>query len=138
MDDLFFDQWREFREISRQAEALLDSFLKRLAGPERPPVAFVPQCDVSRTPQEYVFRMALPGVLEEDIDLTIECRIIVVRGEREDPLTAWGGELLNREIHDGYFERRFALPFVVEPERVKVQFSEGILLVRIERPEVSA
>ena len=61
--------------------------------------------------------------------------IIIVRGEREDPCAALGGESLSREIRDGYFERRFSLPFAVHPDRVHVQFSDGMLLVRIERSE---
>lgn len=135
VDNLFLDPWQDFAEVSRQADAILRSFLERLAGPERPPVAFVPPCDVARTPREYVFRMALPGVLEEDIDLTIEGAVLTVRGERDDPLAAGGGEILNREFRDGYFERSFSLPFPLTPEAVAVRFADGILVVRVERPE---
>ncbi len=134
-DELFLDPWREFGEICRQADELLNSFLKQVAGPGRPPVAFVPRCDVSRTAREYLLRVALPGVLEEDIDLTIAGPQITIRGEREDPLALAGGEILNREFHDGYFERSFSLPFPVNPEKVNVQFTEGILFIRVARPE---
>lgn len=134
-DDPFVDPWQEFGDILRKTDGLMSSFLDRLGGREGPPVAFVPRCDLLRTPREYVFRMALPGVLEEDIDLTIAGRLLTVRGEREDPFAPGSGEVLNRELRDGYFERSFSLPFALEPEKVKVRFSEGILFLRIERPE---
>jgi HSP20 family protein len=134
-EDLFLDPWPEFSEICRKTEELMDSFLRQLAEPAGPQVAFVPQCDVSRTPREYTLRLALPGVLEEDIDLNFAGPLLTIRGEREDPFSPGGGEILNRELRDGYFERSFALPFPLDPAKVRVQFSEGILFVRIERPE---
>ena len=135
VEDVFRDPWREFDEVWRRADELFDAFLKRFEGPESPPLAFVPQCDVVRTPGEYIFRIALPGVLEEDIDLTIDGEILTVRGEREDPLAPGGGEIVRREFRDGYFERRFSLPFAIRPEGVRAEFSEGVLIVRVERPE---
>jgi HSP20 family protein len=134
-EELFLDPWREFHDVCRQADELFDAFLKRVAGPDRPPVAFVPRCDISRTAREYLLRVALPGVLEEDIDLTIAGSLITIRGEREDPLAPAGGDIVHREFHDGYFERSFSLPFSVDPEKVNVQFTEGILFMRVARPE---
>jgi HSP20 family protein len=134
MSAVFHDPWHDFDEISRAIDAMVDAFLARLAGPDRPAIAFVPPCDVARTKHEFLFRLAVPGVLEEDIDLTIEGRRLTVRGEREHPFAATG-EFMNREIRDGYFERSFSLPFAIDPQRVKVELSEGVLFMRVERPE---
>jgi len=130
--DHFIEPWQEFGDVFRRAEHILGAFLRRLEGPGRPPVAFVPRCDIARTAREYVFRMAVPGVLEEDIDLTIAENVLTIRGEREDPFTPGGGELIHREFRDGYFERSFALPFPIQPDKVRFQLADGVLFLRIE------
>ncbi len=131
----FFDPWCELSRIIRQANELCDQMLRRLGGGQGPVPAFVPQCDIGRTRDEYIVRLALPGVLEEDIDLTLEGSVLIVRGERVNPVELAGGRILTRELRDGYFERRFKLPFPLKPEQVSVEYSDGMLLVRIRAPE---
>ena len=133
-DDVFLDPWQHFRSIQRKADDLINSFLEELAGAGRPSIAFIPRCDVCRTGRHYVLRVALPGVLEEDIDLTVSGSTLTIRGERESPLGLPDAEVLSRELHDGYFERRFSFPFALTPGSIAAEFAEGMLLVRVEGP----
>src|SRR5262245_10666684 len=86
MDLRAWNPWQEIERIQRDMDAHLSSALKRQreAEPGRP-IAFLPKLDVVETPGEYRLYLALLGMVEEDIDLTLEGRRLIVRGERLAP-----------------------------------------------------
>ena len=61
------------------------------------PPAFVPRVDVLQIEGAIVIRVAVPGVLEEDIDLSFDADCVVVRGELQQPPIADEARALLRE-----------------------------------------
>lgn len=80
--------------------------------------------------REIVVRFELPGMERDDIELFVERREIVVRGERAFP----GGEgrvYQQVEMDYGPFERRVRLMVDVDPESTTATYEAGVLEVRL-------
>jgi HSP20 family molecular chaperone IbpA len=73
--------------------------------------------------------VALPGVLETEIDITIEGTRIIIRAERPGPL----GESILREIKRGILSRDVTLPYKVE--LLKSRYEDGVLWLQFKRLE---
>ncbi len=125
------EPWQLLNRLSRD----LDGFL----GAPSADVSFIPAVDVREEKDRFVVQADLPGVKPEDIEVTAEKGILVLRGERksEKRETAEGYERLERV--NGSFSRRFALPENVQADAIKARFTHGVLEVSIpKQPEVAA
>ena len=76
-----------------------------------------------------VLEVAVPGVLETDIDLTLEGTRLVIRAERPDA----PGLSLHREIKRGILLRDVALPCAVE--LLRSRYEDGVLRLQFKRLE---
>jgi HSP20 family molecular chaperone IbpA len=95
--------------------------------------AFVPVADVYELEGALVIRLAVPGALEEDIDISFGPGGVTVRGETEAPAASDEGRALVREWRYGYFERVFELPSGCGPEGLRVSVESGVLEIRLKR-----
>jgi HSP20 family molecular chaperone IbpA len=105
------------------------------SGPE---AAFSPVADVYEVEGVFVVRLAVPGVLEEDIDISFGPEGLTVRGELEPPVAAeeaerGAGRVIVGEWRYGYFERCIALPGEYDTTRLHVEVESGVLEIRVPR-----
>jgi HSP20 family protein len=87
--------------------------------------------------REIVVRFELPGMALEDIELLVDRRELVVRGERGFP-TGEGRVYQQVEMDYGPFERRVRLMVDVEPEVTTATYDAGVLEVRLTLTEREA
>lgn len=75
----------------------------------------------------------LPGVKQEDLDITVEKNVLRITAERKQPEHC---EYSHQERIFGRFERQFTLPDTVNPEGVEAELREGVLSLHLaKRPE---
>ena len=103
------------------------------SGPE---AMFSPVADVYEVEGTFVIRLALPGVLEEDIDISFGPEGLTVRGELERPIAAEGverrgGRAIVTEWRYGYFERSISLPGDFDAEGLRAEMDAGVLEIRV-------
>jgi HSP20 family protein len=79
---------------------------------------------------EVVARFELPGVQMEDINLFVDRRQLVVKGERRFPV-AEGRSYQQVELDYGGFERRIRLSVDIDPDHTTATYENGILEVRL-------
>ncbi len=80
--------------------------------------------------REIVVRFELPGLRRDEIDLFVERRELVVRGERV--FQSGEGRVYQQvEMDYGPFERRIRLNVDVDPEATSAIYENGILEVRL-------
>jgi HSP20 family protein len=77
----------------------------------------------------------LPGVLPEDVDLTVRDDVLVLKGKCEPEQAGEDLAWHRRERPYGSFSRAIELPFRVDADRVQARFADGILEIELERPE---
>ena len=82
--------------------------------------------------EEFVLMAEIPGVRQEDLELTIEANRITLRGERkvEYPATE-GTSVHRRERESGFFRRAFEFPVPVDADKAEAVYRDGILRVRL-------
>jgi HSP20 family protein len=88
-----------------------------------------PQFDIEDNEDETVLRADLPGMAEDDVEVTVGAPYLVVRGERK----AKEGRHVRRARFRGAFERRFWIGDSYDPDRVVAQIANGELTIRLEK-----
>lgn len=76
-----------------------------------------------------LLEVALPGVLETEIDVALEGRRVVIRAERPAPR----GSSILREIKRGILTRDLTLPCAAE--LFKSRYEDGVLWLQFKRLE---
>lgn len=99
--------------------------------------SFVPTFEVRETKDAYVFKADLPGIREEDLELSLTGNRLTVSGKREEEKHDEDDRYYAYERSYGSFSRSFTLPEGVDVEHAQAELNNGVLTVRIaKRPEV--
>ena len=96
---------------------------------------WVPAMDLVETEDHLVLRADLPGMTEEDVRIEVEDRTLTVAGERKAEHEANGEGYYRLERATGTFSRTLTLPDGVDAEGIGARFVNGVLEVRIPKPE---
>lgn len=86
--------------------------------------------DVYQTEKDLVIQSAIAGVKPENLDISVERDIIIIRGNREKP-SREKGDYLNQECFWGSFSREIIMPVETDPQRAAAQMKNGVLTIRI-------
>lgn len=103
----------------------LRTFSSRLAN------FFAPSADAAITEDAYEVNVELPGVREDDIDITVHDRVLNIKGEKHTEHEEKGRTYYFSERSFGAFQRSFRLPQDANPDRVVATFKNGVLTVRV-------
>jgi HSP20 family protein len=91
--------------------------------------------DVTESPESLQITMEVPGVRSEDVRISLENNVLTIRGEKRQEAEEKGERVHRYERSYGTFERTFALPNTVDPERIEARYGDGILTVTIPKAE---
>ena len=105
------------------------------AAPGLEPSGWTPSVDIRETEDAFVFTAELPGLAKEDVNITVEDKILTLSGER-----AWKDEEEKNsyrriERNYGTFSRAFTLPNAVDATKVEAKFESGLLSVTVAKAE---
>ncbi|HSN35723.1 MAG TPA: Hsp20 family protein [Arthrobacter sp.] len=109
-----------FRELDRLTQQVFGTAARPAAMP----------MDAWQEDGEFVVAFDLPGVNVDSVDLDIERNVLTVRAERRDP-TQPNVELIAAERPRGVFSRQLILGDTLDTEKVKAQYADGVLTLRI-------
>jgi len=103
--------------------------------------AFTPRVDVRETDEALVVSAELPGLAEEDFDISLEEDVLTLKGEKHSEHEEKREGFKHVETVSGSFERRLRLSCEVDADKVKATYKNGVLTVTLpkrpeERPEV--
>lgn len=87
--------------------------------------------DVKETKDAYVFKADLPGVKEQDIDLSLTGNRLTISGKREREEKHEDERMFTWERSWGSFTRSFTLPEGVDAEHVSADLRDGVLTVNV-------
>jgi HSP20 family protein len=117
----------------------MDRLFQSGFGLERAPwrVGVYPLVNVSEDRDHIYVRAELPGVKSEDLDITIQDNSLILRGERKIATEEKQVNFHRRERESGFFRRVVALPTLIHPDKVDATFKDGILTVKLAKPEAA-
>lgn len=96
---------------------------------------WMPPMDLVETTEHFVLRADLPGLDENDLKLEVEDRTLTLSGERKAEHEANGEGYYRLERASGSFARSLTLPEGVDADQIAARFENGVLEVRIPKPE---
>jgi HSP20 family protein len=121
-----WDPWQELQRLQQEVNELFSDFFNRFSSTKE--ISFTPQINMYETEEEVVLNVALPGTLQEDIDISLEDGVLYIRPDPNETIT---GPRHIEELCYGYFERQVQLPAKCFSEKIEANYSEGILNIRI-------
>jgi HSP20 family protein len=96
---------------------------------------WTPALDVVETDEHFVLRADLPGLSENDVSIEFDDNVLTISGERKSEHEHTGKGYYRVERSFGSFSRSLTLPEGVDADAVKATFENGVLEVRIPKPE---
>jgi HSP20 family protein len=94
-----------------------------------------PSIDVTQNDQETRLTAELPGVRQEDVDVSVDNDVLTIRAEKRIEREAGKDTRHISERAYGTFQRSLRLPQPVDPEQVRAHFDHGVLTVILPRTE---
>jgi HSP20 family protein len=118
MSIMRFDPLREFDRLTEQ-----------LLASTRAAVRAIPM-DAYRRGDQFLVHLDLPGVSEENVDVTVEGNMVNVRAERFMPHEE-GDEIIVEERPKGVFTRQLLLGENLDPSGLQGSYDRGVLTITI-------
>ena len=130
-------RWEPFRELA----ALQNEMSRRMSGVSAPGTGngqsstWLPAVDVWETEKELALSFDLPGIPEDKIAVELDDNVLTVSGERERTSEHSNERFYRFERRYGQFARSVSLPAGVDDEDVQASYRDGVLEIRIAKPE---
>ena len=129
----FREPFREFAALQNEMTRLMNGMLE---GNGRTNQAWVPAVDVWETDDEVVYAFDLPGVAEDKISVELHDDMLTVSAEREQTDEVSGERFYRFERRFGTFSRTVGVPQGTDESKIKADFENGVLEIRVAKPEV--
>lgn len=128
---------RGFYDMQSEMNRMFDEVfgnLSRVAGRQHgdQPMQWAPALDVLHENGDILVRAELPGVRQEDVDVTFHNGVLTISGERRAEQEKEGAGYYVRERRYGSFRRSMQLPQGTDEGGIKARFQDGVLEVRVE------
>ncbi len=92
------------------------------------PMTPLMSADLSESEKEFNVHVDLPGA--QDLDITIQDRILVIKAERKETHEVEKDKFHSRERQFGKIQRQLVLPLNADVDQAKAVFKDGVLNVR--------
>jgi HSP20 family protein len=135
-------RWDPFRDLVGLQERMNRMFDESFRGLQRSGNedwalggSWAPAVDIYERDGNIVLQAELPGVDAKEVDIRVENNTLSLRGERK-----WDNEVKQENYHRvertyGSFSRSFTLPSVVDQEKIKAEYKDGVLRVTLPKKE---
>jgi len=127
--DRFYDMQSEMNRMFDEVFGDVARRSGRQQGDE--PTQWAPALDVLQEDGHIIIWAELPGVRQEDVDVTFHNGVLTISGARKPEEQKQGSSYYVRERRHGSFRRSLALPEGTVESEISARFQDGLLEVRI-------
>lgn len=97
--------------------------------------SWAPTVDIYEHNGNLVLKAELPGIDPQDVDIRVENNVLTLRGERKLDNEVKQENYHRVERSYGSFSRSFTLPNVVDTDKIKAEFKDGVLQLVLPKKE---
>ena len=126
-----WDPWDAIEKVRRRSNRIWTELFDQLRGHLQKDLGFLPEADLIETANDYRLYVFVPGVIEEDIDISLRSRELTVRGERFCPHDEDTAADSTIECRYGFFERRFQ--FSQQVGSFNAKYEDGVLTIIVRK-----
>lgn len=132
MADLSTDLFSMQDEMNR----MFDRFFNRRGNDNDEMLStWYPNVDIVEKSDSYVIKADLPGVLKDDVKITVRENLLTIHGEKKQEKEEKNKTAYRTERVYGSFERSFTLPSAVKDDKIQANFKDGVLTIEIPKAE---
>lgn len=131
-----WDPFREFGTLDRQLNKFFDN--RGLGWPDRAPTTtsdWSPDVDILEDENGIMLHAELPGIDPKDVELNVENNVLTLSGVRKLEYEDKKENYRRVERSYGAFSRSFSLPRLIDEDKIKAEYKDGILKVQIPKHE---
>ena len=134
-------RWDPFRDVvtlQDRMNRMFDQALSRTRADDEEGLTastWVPAVDIFETADSIVMKAELPGVSRENIDIQVRDNTLTLKGERKFEREVKDENYLRIERSYGAFQRAFSLSTVIQQDKIKAVFKDGVLEVTLPKAE---
>ena len=133
--------WDPFRQLStlrNEIDRLFDEPFSALTEGLQPFMSgWSPALDVFEDKDNVVVKAELPGMKKEEIQISLHGDVLTLSGERKEEQKHPEGDIHRSERFVGKFQRTLSLPTLVDADKVKASYKDGILTVTLPKTEAA-
>jgi HSP20 family protein len=132
-----WNPWGELAEMERRMDETMRYPLMTWRHPLlwwRAPtenMAWLPSLEMYEKEDKVVVRAEIPGMKQEEIDISVEDSTLTIKGERKAESEVKDEDYYRCELSYGRFSRSIALPSKVQAEKVAASYDDGILEITL-------
>jgi HSP20 family protein len=127
---------KEVERLKGEIDRLFDDFLKRSSFAysfERR--NWMPALDVSENGKEIIVRAEIPGMDVKDVHISLKGKLLTIKGERKQEREEEEKNHHSIEPRHGFFSRSLELSADVDSDRVKAEYTDGVLKLNLPKAE---
>lgn len=131
-------RWNPVRDMLRmrnEVDRLFDDFVGQSMGGRYEDTTWGLALDIAELDNSFVVKASIPGVLPEDLDITVNDNTLTIRGEVKSDETIEEGRYHVRERRYGAFSRSLMLPRTVSRESIEANYENGVLTLTLPKAE---
>jgi HSP20 family protein len=132
-------RWDPFRDLSMLQDRMNRMFEDAGRGyrPDEPAAttAWSPAVDIYETENEIMVQAELPGVDRKDIALNLENNVLTLKGDRRFEKETNQENYHRIERSYGSFSRAFSIPAIVDEEKIRADYKDGILKIALPKKD---
>jgi HSP20 family protein len=128
----FYDMQSEVDRLFNETFGSLLGRGRERQGSQQQLAQWAPAVDVLTKDDDLVIRAELPGLKQEDVDITLQNGVLTISGEHKVDEEEERGNYHVKERRYGSFRRSMTLPEGTDESKVHASFEDGVLEVRVE------
>jgi HSP20 family protein len=110
-------------------DRMFDDVMGSMLGTATSTRTFDPSIDVHASDSEVVFVCDVPGIKQDELEVTLENHVLTIKGTRKFEGKENEQVMLGRAY--GSFNRSYPLPDYVDDENLTARLADGVLTIRI-------
>jgi len=132
--------WNPYQELSNWHRDIDDLFRRFFPGDNeenhQPSMTgWLPAMEAFEKDGQYVIRADVPGVDPNEVEVSVLDDALTLKGERKRSNEVKEKDYHYSETAYGRFERTFALPKGIDPEKIAAKFETGVLEISMPLPQ---
>jgi HSP20 family protein len=126
-------KWEPFRDLMTMQDRmtrLFDETLARIWKEEGAAKGiWSPLVDILERGDEIILKIDLPEMIQSEIDIKVEENTLIIQGERKFIKEGSDANYIQIERPYGTFHRHFTIPRMIDQEKIKATYKDGVLRV---------
>jgi len=129
-------RWNPIRDMLTLQEQM-DNLFGRSPNTSSAVSSFSVQMDVLENDEAFMVIASVPGITEEQLDITLNQNVLTIKGELMPTYRPENAQYHLRERPFGRFTRSLRLPSKLDPDAIEANLENGLLIIMVPKAEES-